>query len=461
MTVLNVPTVTPVRKRQMSPLARHAVLLVHGLGGDSGRQAFLGFVGGPPPAKEDLAAGDAAGESGLAELGDQVVSRPSLLAGAYAAPVEAVTWNHDPEATVLAQQHDAPPLWEGSAVTDFYEVRCSGPFRERTFSLGRLVTGRRAAQERAEVFAADRDGVADLVEALHAVRDHTGRNGYDRVTVVGHRWGGAIAAAALQTCWQRRSAPAGPARSQDVAVAEEDVATAAARLAAHPAEDDPAAPALRAELRQAREMLYRLLRDQPHDPHRWLVSDLVTLGFPDRPHAARPPGPVRWTNAWFRHDPDAGPLAEQLRGEVEDVSLGGSWFAGLAPGSEATYWTESTHRMNREGSRLSIALLRRLVRRRPTLLLSTRRAPDPVLTGALTAALEQAARYPTARGAVLADVRLVVGEEPATGTPWPLPVGALPVPATIALREVRELLGPGGRATVLLSSDLLPPLQPS
>lgn len=446
----------------MSPLARHAVLLVHGLGGDGGRQAFLGFVGGPSPVKDDPLA-----EAGLAEEGDHVVSRPSLLPGGYAAPVEAVTWNHDPEATVLGQQHDAPPLWEGGAVTDFYEVRCSGPFRERTFSLGRLVTGRRAALERAEVFAADRDAVADLVRALHAVRGHDGRNGYDRVVVVGHRWGGAIAAEALRQCWRRHPGAAGagavgegPGEPEDVLVAREDVAAAAARLAAHPAEDDPAAPALRADLRQARAALYRLLRDQPHDPHRWLVSDLVTLGYPDRPRAAAPPPPVRWTNAWFRHDPDAGPLAGQVDGEVEDVNLGGSWFAGMAAGSEVTYWSESSHRMNREGSRLSIALLRRLVRRRPTLLLSTPAVPDGVRLGALSEALAEAARYPTARGAVLADVRLVVGD-PATGTPWPLPVGALPVPAMIALRRVRELLGDGGRVTVLLSSDLLPPLLPS
>jgi hypothetical protein len=40
-------------------------------------------------------------------------------------------------------------------------------------------------------------------------------------------------------------------------------------------------------------------------------------------------------------------------------------------------------------------------------------------------------------------------------------VGSVPVPAAIALREVRSLLGDGGRVQVLLSSGLLPPLDPA
>ena len=69
----------------MSPLARHAVLLVHGLGGQAGREAFLGFVGGPPPTKDQFGLG----QSGLAEEGDRVASGPSLLPGLSGAPIEA------------------------------------------------------------------------------------------------------------------------------------------------------------------------------------------------------------------------------------------------------------------------------------------------------------------------------------------------------------------------------------
>ena len=142
---------------------------------------------------------------------------------------------------------------------------------------------------------------------------------------------------------------------------------------------------------------------------------------------------------WIRH---FGPGAE-------DVPLGGSALVAALPRVAAGYWEESGLRATREGSRLSIALLRRLVRRRPTLLLGTVDPPDAERLAELAAALEQAAEYPTARGAVLADVRLLVGEDPRHAYPHPFPVGTVPVPAVIALREVRALLGPGGRIQVL------------
>ena len=458
----------------MSPLARHAVLLVHGLGGQAGREAFLGFVGGPPPTKHQLGLGQSGlgqsglGQSGVAEEGDRVASGPSLLPGLYGAPIEAVTWNHDPEATVLSQQPDTPPLWEGPAVTDFYELRCSGPFR-RSGRFGRRVRGigLRAGKERDELFSADRDAVVDLVEALHSARDNRSLRGYDRVTVVGHRWGGPIAAAALAVCWQRRrtDAPADQV-GVDLAVGLADVESARHRLAVGMDRlPELELAALRSQLRQAQGGLHRLLRDEPRDPRRWLVSDLVTLDFPDHlatgASSLAAPAAVRWTNAWFRHDRGAGPLAPALAGAVEDVALGGPRFAGPGAGKAASYWAESAYRADREGSRLSIALLRRMVRRRPTLLLRTPLPPNPPRVAALAAELEQAARYPTARGAVLADVRLVVGDDPATATRWPLPVSTVPVPARFALREVTGLLGSGGRVTVLLSSDLLPPLRPA
>jgi hypothetical protein len=171
--------------------------------------------------------------------------------------------------------------------------------------------------------------------------------------------------------------------------------------------------------------------------------------------------PVRWTNVWFSHADGVGPLARVAGPGVEDVVLAAPRLAAALPQTWPgnAYWTASGRRLAREGSRLSVALLRRLVRRRPTLLLRAPTPPAPERLQELAAAVRQAAQYPTARGAVLADVRLLVGSEPAGGHPFP--VGSVPVPAAIALREVRSLLGDGGRVQVLLSSGLLPPLDPA
>ena len=483
----------------MSALARHAVVLVHGMRGPAGQGAVQAFVGGGGSA---VPAGSLRA-AGLAEEGDRVVSRTSMLPGSYGAPVDSVTWSHDPEATVLAQQVDSPPLREGQAATDFYEVRCSGPFRDGRHLVRRGWPRNRA--EAAELFCAERDAVLDLLEALHDARDPaTGRASYERVIVVGHRWGGPIGRAAVLECWRGRRSGLEPDNS-GMAAALGTVQRTAARLGAveEPAADRPDdlgepsggpypdAPrgaveangdgaALRSRYRQAQAGLWRLLRDEIPGPRRWLVSDLVTLGYPaakaDRigmqaledaaggrasPGGPSPPLlPVRWTNIWFRHDLAAGPLDPALGPGAEDVALGGSALVAVMPRVRVGYWEESGLRLTREGSRLSIALLRRLVRRRPTLLLGTAEAPDPERLAVLAAALEQAAEYPTARGAVLADVRLLVGEDPRHAYAHPFPVGTVPIPAVIALREVRSLLGPGGRIQVQLSSDLLPDVLP-
>jgi hypothetical protein len=473
-------TVPPRPESLMSPLARHAVVLVHGLDAADGSTLF-DFVTGPPVGDHEATAG----EAGVAEEGDLVACRSSPLADLRQTRIQSVTWNHDPEATVLSQQPDAPALGEGSAVTDFYQVCCSSSSVRPDRLRGRAGSHRSRAEgfnraDDPERFGADRDAVVELIEALQQWRDPHGPGGYDRLTLVGHRGGGPVAAAALQTCWQQRGqSPTEPAeeadpgaQDEDVAIALEDVVAARIAVAALAAgSGDPALAGSRGELRQAQAALYRLLCDDRRPRRRWLVADLVTLGYPARLPPVELPPAVRWTNAWFRQDGRAGPVPVTAGSAVDDIALGGSRLGGsrlggsrlggsgpggLALGGAPSYWAESARRSSREGSRLSIALLRRLVRRRPTLLLGTRRPPDQARLAALSVALEQAARYPTARGAVLADVRLVVGADPAMAIPWPCPVRPLPVPALIALREVRGLLGPGGWATVLLSSDLLP-----
>jgi hypothetical protein len=400
-------------------------------------------------------------EGGLAEDGDRITSRQIRLPG-QTTTVDTVIWNHDPEATVLAQQVDAPQLWEATALTEFFELRCSGPLRDRAIRRSRSASF-------SEVLAADRDALVDLLEALHNARDLAGRPVYERVVIVGHHWGAAVARQAVQACWARRQARSGwPVEAGDgVAEAVAAVEAAAAKWreclpARSPGSDgDPfgEAASLRSEYRQAQSALWRVLRDGS-GPRRWIVSDLVTLGHPRGAPEAVGAMPVRWTNAWFSHADGAGPLARVAGPGVEDVVLAAPRLAAVLPQTwpGSAYWT-ATGRLAREGSRLSVALLRRLVRRRPTLLLRAPVPPAPERLQELAAAVRQAAQYPTARGAVLADVRLLVGAEPAGGHPFP--VGAVPVPAAIALREVRSLLGEGGRVQVLLSSGLLPPLDPA
>ena len=437
-------------------LAHHAVILAHGMRRRGG-QVMREFVdGGVGLRSEALRLG------GLAEDGDRITSRQIRLPG-QTATVDAVTWNHDPEATVLAQQVDAPQLWEGLAVTEFFEVCCSGPLRDHG------APRRRGGTAFTEVLAADRDALVDLLEALHNARDLAGRPVYERVVIVGHHWGGAVARQAVEACWERRQAAGAAEAGDEVADAIRDVESAECELRAHAGEEsawvnDPygAAAKLRSRYRQAQSGLWRVMRDAGPGPHRWIVSDLVTLGYPRS--APAPAGrvlPVRLTNAWVSHADGAGPLAPLAGPGVEDIALEVPRLAvalpRVWPGN--AYWVAGGHPMAREGSRLSIALLRRMVRRRPTLLLRAPAPLQPAQVQELAAAVLQAAAYPTARGAVLADVRLLVGTDGVCGHPFP--VGAVPIPAAIALREVRAMLGPGGRVQVVLSSGLLPPLDPT
>src|SRR5262249_19236484 len=92
------------------------------------------------------------------------------------------------------------------------EVRCSGPFRDGRRLIHRGWPRNRA--EAAEVFCAERDAVLDLLETLHDARDPiTGRASYERVIVVGHRWGGPIGRAAVLECWRGRRGVLEPDRN--------------------------------------------------------------------------------------------------------------------------------------------------------------------------------------------------------------------------------------------------------
>ena len=245
--------------------------------------------------------------------------------------------------------------------------------------------------------------------------------------------------------------------------------------------------ALRAEYRRRQAGLAGLLRDDA-DLRRWLVTDLVTMGSPlahddvlvsrasqlrhgrdtcervgagelstcpppagwELPGAAAAFAPVRWTNLWFAGDGMAGPVAGHLGAGVEDVDLGGARGLPALGVSDrhSRYWAPPAGPDDDADAGLSAALLHRLVRRRPTLLLA---ADGPVDTDSLVERLRVAARYPTARGAVVVDVRLgTLRADGAVATRY-LPIGPLPLPADLALRDVRAALGPRGGSVLLLS----------
>jgi hypothetical protein len=426
----------------------------------------------------------------------QQADAPLSLAAACQTDVLEVAWN--PTAGRRRRAHRGPlptssPLWRRAALAAARRYLATGHAGEQG---GDGANG-----------SAVRAAAGDLLDALHAERDpSTGRPRYDRVVVIGAGLGSVVGYAAVHDCWARRApleGAAGPDRpgpAHELERARRRLAVADARVGAEARSGGAGAEArsgaagggehelvpLRTEYRRRQTALAALLREESErGPRRWIVSDLVTMGSPlartdvltpraasggrQDPHrrvgsgelsACPPPAgwadagaagafaAVRWTNLWFVNDAVAGPVAGHLGAGVEDVDLGGPCGVpafGTAD-RHARYWLPATD--GDADSGLSTALLRLMVRRRPTLLLTARR---PVDSAVLVERLLAAACYPTARGAVLADVRLIVaGQDGTVRSPY-LPVGLLPLPADLALREVRAVLGPGGTTSLLLS----------
>jgi hypothetical protein len=329
----------------------------------------------------------------VADDGDVVTSHPD---GAV------LTWTHEGEDLVLAGQIDAPAIVGGEAVTEILTPAPGLPHR-------RWPAARRAAVGP----AAYRDRLVATIAALHDEAQPSGWPTYERIVVVGH---------------------------------------GVAAVAGHDA--------------------VRALQRDGWD-RRGLVTDLVTTGSPiawlgvgDGPGCVPPDlASTRWTNVWFGHDRVAGPIAG-ASGMVDDVHLGTDRARALlgAAVPASRYWARrgdldgDAHRergrdRGTAGAALATAVLRQMLRPPPTLLLSSPRPMAPAQRDAVVEALGVAARYPTARGAIRVAVRLV---EPAEGDQVVATrlLGAgrtIPVPADIALRGVRQALGPGATATVVVS----------
>ena len=451
----------------------------------------------------------------LAEDGDRVSVTHAVLPSGLVGRGHAIDWAHDAEALVLAQQADAALPVRSSAQTDVLEVAwnptagrrpraeraplpTSSPLWRRAVlaAARRYLSGARGTDADGVIGSAVRAAAADVLQALHAERDPaTGLPRYDRVVVIGTGLGSVVGYAAVHDCWARRDPQADAATAQQAPVRELErirrrLAVADTRLRAEGGREAPEGlqadvATLRAEYRRHQAALAALLRERAEQPERrWIVSDLVTMGSPlarhdvlvprgsarshrepcDRVHAgelsACPPpagweaagasgafGPVRWTNLWFANDGLAGPVGGHLGSGVEDIDLGGPRglpALGIAD-RHARYWAPAGGQDAEAG--LCSAVLRRLVRRRPTLLLAS---AGPIDAAVLVERLRVAARYPTARGAVLVDVRLGVLDGGQVRTRY-LPTGPLPLPADLALRDVRAALGPGGRTALLLN----------
>jgi hypothetical protein len=319
---------------------------------------------------------------------------------------------------------------------------------------------------------------------------------YDRVVVIGAGLGSVVGYAAVHDCWARRAPDLQadldldtvPVR--DLERVRRRLSVAATRMRAEGGDEAPESvqgdvAALRAEYRRRQAGLAGWLREDS-DARRWLVTDLVTMGSPlahddvlvsrasrhgrdtcdrvgagelstcpppagwERAGAAAAFAPVRWTNLWFAGDGMAGPVAGHLGAGVEDIDLGGARGLPALGISDrhSRYWAPPASPDDDADTGLSAALLHRLIRRRPTLLLA---ADGPVDIGSLVERLLAAARYPTARGAVVVDVRLCTLRPDGAVAGRYLPLGPLPLPADLALREVRAALGPRGRTALLLS----------
>ena len=117
------------------------------------------------------------------------------------------------------------------------------------------------------------------------------------------------------------------------------------------------------------------VRGAERHPYRlWVPAEPSGASGGTRWHHAAPFACVEWTNLWFEHDIVGGPIGPHFGPGVSDVSLGGlKWMAGFAFAyPHSSYWTTSRRALVREGSMTSLRLLREKVRRRPTLLLTTR-----------------------------------------------------------------------------------------
>lgn len=356
-----------------------------------------------------------------------------------------------------------------------------------------------------------RQQVLDLLERLHDADDYDGnRKRYDRIIVVGHSLGSVIAYDAVRLLWARRSRqlPLPDAGEDSIAAhtlnALESAGRALTTVGPHQRE------AARAAFVRAQRDVQLVMRDLvgSDGTTRWVITDLVTLGSPltyadafmasspedlvdrfeERSLAASPPVPqqvrgaerhpyrlwvpadppgtsggtrwhhaapfacVEWTNLWFEHDIVGGPIGPHFGPGVTDVSLGGlKWLAGFAFAyPHSSYWTVSRRALVREGSLTSLRLLRQMVRRRPTLLL-TARAPltDEIRGQVARLLLAGDGRRP------LVDVRLYVGATDPERTGAYLPIGLAPLPTTDVARLIKGLLGTGSRVAVLSSPDLL------
>ena len=431
-----------------------------------------------------------------------VVKVVALCVGALVA-VACLVWGLDTVTSVLGAVGTSALV---AALGGFLAVRTTRTLGDAARYLGGTQPGN---VEENEVI---RERVLDLLARLHEARDpDTGRYRYDRIVVVGHSLGSVIAYDAVRLLWSRWSRSlvlpshaAGTVAAEAVNAVE--TAGQALRTAASPTELDAAREAYWAAQRGAQ----LVLRDLPEaaGARRWIVTDLVTLGSPltyadaflatgpedladrfeERSLAAVPPtvqrvrraaghpyrlwvpGPeggttrwhhaapfacVRWTNLWFEHDIVGGPVAPHFGPGVRDVSLGGTrWLAGMAFAyPHSSYWTTSRRSLVREGSERSRAILRSLVRRRPTLLLTARAdLDDDALRGLAEVLVDPAGQEGSA-----VDVRLYVGATDPERRGAYLPVDRAPLPEAARRRELRELLGAGSRTAFLVSVDLLAP----
>lgn len=363
-----------------------------------------------------------------------------------------------------------------------------------------------------------RQAVVDLLDRLHDVTDpDTGRNRYDRIVVVGHSLGSVIAYDAVRLLWARRGRQLvlpdddGTAAAQAVHAVE--VAGEALRAAVAEGGDVDAARTAYWAAQRGAQLVMRDL-DRTSGSRRWIVTDLVTLGSPltyadaflangpedlaerfeERSLAANPPtvqrvrraaghpyrlwvpgrggarattrwhhaapfACVTWTNLWFEHDIVGGAVGPHFGPGVRDVSLGGTtWLAGMAFAyPHSSYWMTSRRSLVWAGSEQSRAILREIVRRRPTLLLTARSAPDEVTLRALARLFAGGPDVPHEPGPLDVAVRLYVGDTDAERRGSYLPVGTAPLPTVSARGELRALLGERSRVALLVSMDILAP----
>ncbi len=351
----------------------------------------------------------------------------------------------------------------------------------------------------------------------------TGRNRYDRIVVVGHSLGSVIAYDAVRLLWAQRSRqlvlPGSDGTAAADAVRAVEVAGEVLRAAAKPGSGADLAAARQEYLRAQRgaQLVMRDL-DAAGGSRRWIVTDLVTLGSPltyadaflatdpedlaerfderslaavppvvqtvrrsaghpyrlwvpragrgaeegtTRWHHAAPFACVTWTNLWFEHDVVGGAVGPHFGPGVRDVSLGGSrWLAAMAFAyPHSSYWTTSSRSLVRAGSEQSRRVLREILRRRPTLLLTARSTPDDATVRALRDLLVGGEGGAPGGGAEAGPldvaVRLYVGGTDAERRGAYLPVATAPLPEASARRRLRALLGEDSRVALLVSVDLL------